>query len=183
MSITTTTGDRGQTSLYSGERVWKDDLRVEAYGTLDELDAQIGDARHQVQDTYLNGLLEQVQNRLYRVMGQLATRDGSYPLPICESEVEEITLLIRSLEEKTPLKGFVLPGSTPASARLDLCRTVARRAERRVIALSRQEEVPPALLQYVNRLSDFFFILARTVEAASGSIRYKTKPENTECKT
>lgn len=176
MSITTKTGDHGQTSLYSGERVWKDDLRVDAYGSLDELDAHIGDAAHAVEDPLLRKHLSDIQNILYRVMGQLASPGVAYPYPILPGDVEEITALIHALEEKTPLKGFVLPGSTPASAKLDICRTIARRAERRLISLARVATVPEALMQYVNRLSDLFFMLARTVEAAAGAIRYKHKP-------
>jgi ATP:cob(I)alamin adenosyltransferase len=182
MSITTKTGDKGQTSLYSGERVWKDDLRVDAYGTLDELDAHIGDAKHYLEEVLHYDQLTQLQNTLYRVMGQLATRDGSYPHPICERDVDEITAQIHLHEAGTPLHGFVIPGSTPASAKLDICRTIARRAERRVTALARQEEVAPELRQYVNRLSDFLFMLARAIEAAAGAIRYKTKPHHGNCK-
>ncbi len=176
MSVTTKTGDSGQTSLYTGERVWKDDLRVDAYGSLDELDAQIGDARHQVADPEVLNCLESLQQTLYRVMGELASLSGGYPYPITQEDVDGITAKIAALEAKTPLQGFVLPGSTPASARLDICRTVARRAERRIISLARLETVSPQLRQYVNRLSDLLFMLARTVEAAAGAIRYTRKP-------
>jgi len=177
MSITTKGGDKGKTSLYTGERVSKSDLRVEAYGSLDELDAFIGEAKHHVSDAIVLELLLDTQNRLYRVMGELATPDGSYPMPICESEVEEITRTIRDYEESLDLKGFVIPGSSVASARLDICRTVARRAERRVIALAQSSEISAHLLKYVNRLSDFFYILARHLEDKEGVLRYKTKPE------
>jgi cob(I)alamin adenosyltransferase len=178
VSITTKGGDKGQTSLYSGERVLKSDLRVDAYGTLDELDAFIGEAKHHVDDEAVHVLLISTQNRLYRVMGQLATPSKEYPMPICESEVEEITATIRHYEEKVNLKGFVIPGSCIASARLDICRTVARRAERRVIALAQVAEVPETLMKYVNRLSDFFYILARYIEVKQGVLTYKTKPEH-----
>jgi cob(I)alamin adenosyltransferase len=178
VSITTKGGDKGQTSLYSGERVLKSDLRVDAYGTLDELDAFIGEAKHHVDDEAVLALLISTQNRLYRVMGQLATPSKEYPMPICESEVEEITATIRHYEELVDLKGFVIPGSCIASARLDICRTVARRAERRVIALAQVAEVPETLMQYVNRLSDFFYILARYIEVKQGVLTYKTKPEH-----
>ncbi len=176
MGITTKTGDHGQTSLYSGERVWKDDLHVDAYGCLDELDAHLGDALHLVQDPAANSILAALQAMLYRVMGQLATPGAAYPYPITETEVAEITALIQSLEAQTPLKGFVLPGSLPSSAKLDICRTVARRAERQAVKLSRAEHVPPELLQYLNRLSDLLFILARSLEAKAGAIRYTPKP-------
>lgn len=182
MSITTKGGDKGQTSLFSGERVWKDDLRVDAYGSLDELDAHIGDAKHMLEDAVMQEMLTDLQNRLYRAMGQLATVSAEFPLPICIEDVERLTNAIHEFEALTPITGFVVPGSTPASAKLDICRTIARRAERRVIALSRQEEVDPVLLGFVNRLSDFFYIMARRVEDKQGALTYKTKPKGIECK-
>lgn len=182
MSITTKTGDKGQTSLFSGERVWKDDLRVDAYGTLDELDANIGVAKHYIQEPLIRSQLVDLQNLLFRVMGELASKSKEYVIPICESDVLNITETSRSYEAKMDLKGFVVPGSTKASARLDVCRTLARRAERRVIALSHSEEVSPTILEFCNRLSDFFFILARYVEHLEDAIVYKTKPDLVDCK-
>lgn len=177
MSITTKGGDKGQTSLYSGERVWKDDLRVDAYGSLDELDAHLGEAKHYVDNPAIKELLISVQNGLYRVMGQLATIGENYPYPICAKDVENVTAVIHDFEEKVQLIGFVVPGSAKASAKLDICRTVARRAERRIIALSHTDKLAPDLLGYVNRLSDLFFILARFVENELGVLTYKTKPK------
>lgn len=176
MSITTKGGDKGQTSLYSGERVWKDNLRVDAYGSLDELDAIIGECKHHINQAAIKELLTGVQNTLYRVMGQLATKNGSYPYPICEQDAEALTAIIHEYESKLQLSGFVIPGSTIPSAKLDICRTVSRRAERRVIALAHAEEISPELLSYVNRLSDLFFILARNIEAELGMLTYKSKP-------
>lgn len=176
MSITTKTGDNGQTSLGNGERIWKDDERVQAYGALDELDAWLGDARHQLSDPRTPAILEDVQIRLGRVMGELATPGGGYPHPVTEAEVEALEALIRELEEANPIKGFVIPGSLPSSARLDICRAVARRAERQVVALARVEPVAAPLLRYVNRLSDLLYILARALEAAAGALRYKPQP-------
>ncbi len=181
MSITTKGGDKGNTSLYTGERVLKSDRRVDAYGSLDELDAFIGEAKHHISDVEIKRLLLDTQNRLYRVMGELATPDGSYPMPLCTEEVEAITQTIHRYEERVNLTGFVIPGSCIASARLDICRTIARRAERRVIALAQAADVPPNLLKYVNRLSDFFFILARAIEVQEGVLTYKSKPD-TACK-
>ncbi|MDD4223263.1 MAG: cob(I)yrinic acid a,c-diamide adenosyltransferase [Candidatus Cloacimonetes bacterium] len=177
MSITTKTGDGGQTSLYSGERVWKDDLRVQAYGALDELDAHLGDARHLISEARVLAIVEDIQNMLYRVMGELATPGKEYPYPITEKDVADIGSLISELEADTPVKGFVIPGSLPASARLDICRAIARRAERQVVALARAEQVSQPLRQYVNRLSDLLYILARTLEGKAGAIRYKHKPQ------
>ena len=180
MSITTKSGDKGQTSLYTGERVWKDDLRVEAYGSLDELDALIGEAKHHINNSNITELLTTIQKALYRVMGQLATMDASYPYPLCAKDVEQITDTIHAYEAKLNLKGFVVPGASLPSAKLDICRTVARRAERRVIALSHETELAAELLGYVNRLSDLFFIVARYVEHELGVISYIEKPE-TSC--
>ena len=178
MSITTKGGDKGKTSLYTGERVSKSDARVEAYGALDELDAFIGEAKHHLsEDPEAHKLLIDIQNRLYRVMGELATPDGSYPMPLCEREVDEITNSIHHYEKQLDLKGFVIPGACLASARLDICRTVARRAERRVTALAISTEVSPFLQKYVNRLSDLFYILARHIEDQKGVLTYKSKPQ------
>ena len=176
MSITTKGGDKGKTSLYSGERVWKDDLRVDAYGSLDELDALIGETKHYLDNPVIVKQLLAIQNGLYRVMGQLATIGNEYPYPICAKDTEQLTELIHHYEDIVQIKGFVIPGSSLASAKLDVCRTVARRAERRIIALSHVEEVAQELLGYLNRLSDLFFILARFVEHEMGVLTYKTKP-------
>jgi len=172
MSLTTKKGDQGKTSLYSGERVWKDNSRVKAYGTVDELDAFISDAKHLITHPSYFQLLEDIQKILARMMGQLATKTKTYPEPITIEEVKKLSEAIQILEEKTTLKGFVIPGSIVVSARLDICRTIARRAEREIITLARKEEVAPEILQYINRLSDFFFILARTLEAEAGAIKY-----------
>lgn len=174
MSISTKTGDKGHTSLYSGEKVWKDDLRVDAYGTLDELDAHIGDAKHLIHDVNIRHLLIDIQKNLYDIMGQLASKSEAYANPVEEKEAEQLTAMVHDFEQRVDLKGFVLPGSTIPSAKLDICRTVTRRAERKIISLARQEDVPEPILQYVNRLSDFFFILARWIEKKENAIVYAT---------
>jgi cob(I)alamin adenosyltransferase len=172
MSISTKAGDKGQTGLFTGERVWKDDHRVDAYGTLDELDAHIGEAKHIIHDVNLRHLLIDIQRDLYKVMGQLASKDGSFPVPITLDAAEKLTALVHDYEQRVGLTGFVIPGSTVQSAKLDVCRTIARRAERRIVTLSREEDVPEAILQYVNRLSDFFFIIARWIEKKEDAIVY-----------
>jgi len=181
MSITTKTGDKGQTSLWSGERIWKDDLRVDAYGTLDELDAHVGDARNYITDPEIKNLLIDIQNKLYRVMGQLASKSREYVFPLCKTDVQDLTDTVYKYEQIVDLKGFVIPGSIKSSAKLDICRTIARRAERRIIELSHKEDVPEVILEFCNRLSDFFFILARFVEFKENAIVYKTKPEYPGC--
>ncbi|MFO8144315.1 MAG: cob(I)yrinic acid a,c-diamide adenosyltransferase [Candidatus Syntrophosphaera sp.] len=173
MSITTKTGDSGQTSLYNGERLWKDDIRVEAYGTLDELNAFICDARHLVEDPTSDDILDGIQEKLSRLMSELASTDGSFKHPLGQTEVDRITDQIHALEKKTALRGFVKCASTKASARLDICRAVARRAERCVVRLSRVQEVNPHVIHYLNRLSDLLFILARSLEKDSGTLKYR----------
>lgn len=173
MSITTKGGDKGQTSLFSGERVSKDDLRVEAYGTVDELDAHLGDACNYIQDEAMLAQLRKIQELLNRIMGMLASTDKAIFNPITDAEVIQITQLIYQYENLVPIQGFVIPGTTKASAKLDICRTIARRAERRITSLKRQTHVPDEPSVYINRLSDLFFILARYLEKQAGTLKYK----------
>jgi cob(I)alamin adenosyltransferase len=172
MGIVTKTGDEGLTSLWSGERVWKDDLRVEAYGTLDELSSALGLARHAARLPEVLEAIERIQRDLVRAGGELASRGQAFSSPILPEDEEGITRLVEELELRVPLSGFVLPGMTEASAGLDLARTIARRAERRIVALARDAEVGEPLRRYVNRLSDLLFMLARAEEAAEGKIAY-----------
>lgn len=173
MSISTKGGDKGQTSLWSGQRVWKDDIRVESYGTLDELDSHIGEAKHYVKLDKIKQILEELQEDLMRCMGQLASKEKLFVQPITNNDVEKITSFVHELEEYVHLEGFVVPGNTIQSAKLDICRTIARRAERRIIALSHHETVEEPVLQFVNRLSDLFYIMARSEEKAVGALRCK----------
>lgn len=173
MSIITKGGDKGQTSLYSAQRVHKTDTRVEAYGTLDELDGFIGLARSHIEDEEMAATLLKIQNTLYRIMGELATVGEAYIAPIGEKEVEELTELVKEYEKGISLDGFVIPGARKDSAYLDLCRSVARRGERRVLSLSLIEELSPYIIKYLNRLSDLMFIMARHLE--KGKSIYKDK--------
>ncbi len=172
MSIVTKTGDGGLTSLWSGERLRKDDPRVEAYGTIDELSSQLGLARHSVRLPATLDAIDAIQRDLVRVGGELASRGKPFFAPLAESDVEAITAATRSLEERIELKGFVLPGMTQGSAALDVARAVARRAERRVLTLSRDAEVSSPLRVWLNRLSDWLFMLARSEEAAEGKLSF-----------
>jgi len=117
--------------------------------------------------------LVKIQRSLFRVAGQLASRDVDYVEPIEEEDVQSLTDLVHRYESEVKLDGFVIPGSTVSSSKLDICRTVARRAERRVIALSRTEKVESVLLKYINRLSDLLFMFARYEEYRAGKIVYK----------
>lgn len=172
MSITTKTGDGGETSLWTGERVSKDALRVEAYGTLDELSSFLGLAAHSCRLPETLEALEQIQRNLYKACTELASLHKPGQPLLGAADEEAITAAIHALEAQVPLTGFVLPGSTPGSAALDVARTVCRRAERRIVALAKEEEVAQAVRLYINRLSDYLFILARKEEASLGALRY-----------
>ena len=172
MSIVTKTGDEGLTSLWSGERVWKDDLRVEAYGSIDELSSQLGLARHSVRLPATLVAIESLQRSLVRVGGELASRSRPFASPMGSADEAELTAATEALERLIPLTGFVLPGLTAGSAALDLARSVCRRAERRVVALARDAEVSDSLRVWLNRLSDYLFMLARAEEQAEDKIRF-----------
>jgi cob(I)alamin adenosyltransferase len=167
--IYTRTGDNGTTALGSGERRPKYDLRVAAYGTVDETNATIGVARLHVGDTGLAAMLGRIQNDLFDLGADLAVpqREGKAErLRILESQVERLERDIDALNAAlAPLNSFILPGGTPAAAHLHLARTVCRRAERGVVELASQpnEPVSAAAVHYLNRLSDFLFVAARVV--------------------
>jgi cob(I)alamin adenosyltransferase len=162
--IYTKGGDKGSTSLGSGKRVKKHDLRVAAYGTVDEANAAIGVARlHTTGD--MDAILHRIQNDLFDLGADLCQPEDPKdypPLRVVESQVERLEQEIDRLNaELQPLKSFVLSGGTPAAAHLHLARTIARRAERDITALMDHEEVNPAALRYINRLSDLLFVMAR----------------------
>jgi cob(I)alamin adenosyltransferase len=166
--IYTRTGDGGMTRLASGATVSKADLRVEAYGGVDETNAAIGLARVSTADLPdLDALLGRIQNDLFDVGADLATPpaddEGERPrLRILESQVARLEAEIDALNDRLgPLTSFVLPGGTPAAAALHLARTICRRAERACVALAEREAVSAAALKYVNRLSDLLFVAAR----------------------
>jgi len=170
--IYTRTGDDGMTSLGSGERRKKYDLRVAAYGTLDEANAAIGIVRlHTADDPVLDPMLLRIQNDIFDVEADLCILDdakgkgpGGAKLNVTERQVQWIEQQIDTLNDGlSPLRSFILPGGTPAAAYLHLARTICRRAERLMIELRDQpgEAVTPEAIQYVNRLSDFLFVAGR----------------------
>jgi cob(I)alamin adenosyltransferase len=166
--IYTRTGDDGTTSLGSGERIHKHDLRVEAYGTVDETNAAIGLARlYSKSAPEIDAMLSRIQNDLFDLGADLCTlkaKQGKEALRIIEAQVERLEAEIDRLNaDLQPLRSFVLPGGTELSAHLHFCRTVSRRAERLIVDLSlkENESVNPAALKYINRLSDFLFVAAR----------------------
>lgn len=173
MSISTKTGDEGNTSLWSGERVSKDDVRVEAYGTIDELNSNLSETKHYVESLYVKNIVIEIQNNLFKVAGELASKNKKYTNPIVEEDEKKLFEYILEMEKKMNLKGFVIPGNTLPSSKLDVCRTISRRAERRIISLSKVDKVSKDLLKYVNRLSDLLFLLARYEEFILDKIVYK----------
>ena len=164
--IYTKKGDEGKTSLGGGQRVEKDDLRVQAYGTVDELNAQIGAALATGLAARLAEFLPGVQNELFHLGADLSFREAdkeTLALPKIEARhVEKLEAVIDDLSEATgPLENFILPGGAPGAAQLHVARTVCRRAERDVIALARAEPIGAFVLAYLNRLSDALFVMAR----------------------
>jgi cob(I)alamin adenosyltransferase len=168
--IYTRTGDDGTTGLGSGERRRKDDLRVTAYGTVDEANAALGLARlSSADDSELDAMLSAIQNDLFDLGADLATPPTDTPPPyeplrITQPQVDRLEREIDRLNaDLSPLRSFVLPGGTAAAAALHLARTITRRAERLMVALAEKEPVGAPALKYVNRLSDFLFVAARYV--------------------
>ena len=168
VKIYTKTGDEGVTGLLGNRRVPKDDIRIEAYGTIDELNAVLGLARAQGLDPAADGLAAQLQNELFAVGSALADPDpnGKYHHAIRGEHAARLEGVIDALEvELPPLTNFILPGGSLPAAQLHLARTVCRRAERLVVKLARQPgaAVPTGLIVYLNRLSDLLFVMARVV--------------------
>lgn len=167
MKIYTKTGDIGETSLFGGKRVWKDDPRVESYGTIDELNALLGYGVNQLSNDEVKETIREIQNDLFTVGSDLATPldkdDSKFKIPRVDEE------FIKKLEKKidyfddqnSPLKEFILPGGTNGSALLHYARTICRRAERKVVQLGKNVEIGGNIIVYLNRLSDLLFVLAR----------------------
>jgi cob(I)alamin adenosyltransferase len=175
VKIYTKTGDGGETGLFGGPRVKKSDPRVEAYGEVDELNAVLGLVRAGVEDPELEGHLARIQDELFCVGAELATPQGAKARSAVPAVALRWTAPLEAAidaweAELPPLRQFVLPGGTRTAATLHLARCTCRRAERRVVALAAAQagEVSPALLAYVNRLSDFLFVAARIANHRAG---------------
>ena len=181
MKIYTKTGDEGSTSLFGGRRVDKDDLRIKAYGTVDELNALLGSAVSEILDEAFKELLKNIQIDLFIIGSDLATPDdGKINFTVPKTEES----LIRKLEEAIdlysdklpPLKNFILPGGSKGASLLHLARTVCRRAERSVVELSKNENIGQNILVYLNRLSDLLFVLARYENQLTSTPEVEWKP-------
>ena len=172
MKIYTKTGDAGETSLFAGGRVSKNHLRLHTYGTVDELNSIIGIVQALPMDTELKTRLIRVQNELFHVGSDLATpldAQADWVVRVSEPLIHQLEADIDELEQELePLKNFILPGGTLAASHLHQARTVCRRAERWLVALGEQEEINAFALQYLNRLSDWLFVVARAANARAG---------------
>jgi len=177
--VYTRTGDSGDTALVGGKRVPKDSVRIEAYGTVDELNSVVGLARAFNRDAppgpardRLDDILQRVQNELFDLGSELATPPDASSEAMVRIGADQVTALERLMDEcqkdLEPLRSFVLPGGGRVSAFLHQCRTVCRRAERVVRRLGREEEIGDGPLRYLNRLGDLFFVLARWIGKHSG---------------
>lgn len=166
--IYTKTGDRGETSLFGGMRLPKHHVRIEAYGTVDELNAFIGALLDHDEVSIQKDILSQIQARLFTIGSNLAS-DPNKEMITPGLVENDITILENAIdqmnEELEPLKQFILPGGHPAVSACHIVRTVSRRAERRVVALSVDSKVDEMIIRYLNRLSDYAFVLARFVAA------------------
>ncbi len=162
--IYTRTGDKGTTGLGDGSRVEKDNLRVEAFGTVDELNSTVGLVLAAKLPTNIRSILDRVQHELFDLGGELCV-PGTTLIP--DSYIDGLEADLDMLNQNLPpLKDFILPGGSDSAARCHLARTVCRRAERRVVALAHDEDVNPATIRYLNRLSDFLFVAARVIVRA-----------------
>jgi cob(I)alamin adenosyltransferase len=176
MKIYTRTGDEGETALFGGGRVAKDHPRVSAYGDVDELNSALGVARATQPVHFFDDLLQSIQRDLFALGGQLATpdpakvREALEKAALSADRVTEFEAAMDAVEhELPPLRAFVLPAGTPKAAALHLARTVCRRAERSVVRLAREAEVPELFTVYLNRLSDLLFTLARLANHRDGA--------------
>ncbi len=162
MKIYTKTGDQGETGLFDGTRVPKENIRVEAYGTVDELNSLLGLLRCESLEPKTDQGILQIQKDLFELGSDLATPGGNRTEGFLESRTQEMeSWMDEAMKQLPKMKSFILPGGTREAALLHLARTVARRAERLAWAAKRKEEIPDRILIYLNRLSDLFFVLAR----------------------
>lgn len=177
LRIYTRTGDSGETSLYDGARVPKDSIRVESYGTIDELGSSIGLARQYSTNAEITEILLKIQRSLFNVAGELATTIGEqFPEKVTDDDVkwlEEVIDHFLDLMNRDEVFQFIIPGSNLFSASLHVSRTICRRAERRILTLHEEEQIRPTLMKYVNRLSDALYAMARYSETELIRVSFK----------
>lgn len=180
MKIYTKTGDSGTTSLLGGARVSKAHIRIEAYGTIDELNSYIGLVRDQEVNDPRKDFLKEIQDRLFTIGADLATEPGKDKVvkpDLYDSDIEKLEVEMDKMDEQLPeLKSFVLPGGHPSVSYTHLARVVCRRAERICIALNAEEPVSELILKYLNRLSDYLFVLSRLMTQELNAEEVKWEP-------
>lgn len=181
MKIYTRTGDDGTTALFGGTRLRKDAVRIEAYGSVDELNSVLGLARATSRDARITAMIARVQNELFTLGSDLATPldEAKVQVPrITDTHVAWLEAAIDELEGTlAPITYFILPGGSETAARLHLARTVCRRAERITVHLASMDAITPADVRYLNRLSDFLFVLARAANAADDTAEIRWEKE------
>lgn len=186
MKVYTKTGDKGKTSLFGGIKVSKDHIRIDSYGTVDELNSAIGLIRSSNIESIYDQQLISIQKNLFHVGAELATPNeklylvnGKPRLPkmIQDQDIEELEIWIDQMEEELPaLMHFILPGGNMASSHAHLCRCICRRAERITVSLNEVEQAREEILKYLNRLSDYLFVLARKIAHDAGHEEIKWLP-------
>ncbi len=165
MKIYTKTGDAGKTSLFGGSRVSKNNLRIESYGTVDELNSWLGLVRDNASNTHTRDILKKIQDRLFTIGAALAADPKKPKLKKPDLLEDDVMLLEKEIDRMEqslqPLTVFILPGGHPFVSNIHIARCVSRRAERLAVALSLKEKMEPLIITYLNRLSDYLFVLAR----------------------
>ena len=177
MKIYTKSGDKGTTSLFDNTRVAKDSLRVESYGTIDELNSSLGFAKNFIEEQEVYDIIRAVQRKLFNLAGELATTDWkSFPEKITAEDIkfleEKIDYYLNQMNKKEKSM-FIIPGSSKVSGALHQARTICRRAERRITTLAEEADISPDLRKYINRLSDLIYTLARYSEAELDYVEFK----------
>ena len=180
MKIYTKTGDQGTTALFGGKRVSKADLRIDSYGTVDELNAYIGLLRDLDVNQKRKDFLIEIQDRLFTIGSILATEPGNNKVKIPALQEENIQVLEKEIDSMEaglpPMRVFVLPGGHPSVSFGHIARTVCRRAERLAVALDQQDKIDPLVIKYLNRLSDYLFVLCRKMAKELGAEETPWKP-------
>lgn len=180
MKIYTKNGDTGTTLLIGGTRVPKNNIRIEAYGTVDELNSFIGLTSDSIDDKKVKDLLKEIQDRLFTIGSTLASDPEKSRMKIPDLKEEDVVVLeseMDKMNERLPeMKSFILPGGLAANSICHIARCVCRRAERLAVALSENEPVEPLVIKYLNRLSDYLFVLSRKISMDAGADEIPWKP-------
>ena len=181
MKIYTKTGDQGMTGLFGGPRRLKSDLRIDAYGTVDELNAYIGLVRDLKANQNRTKILTEIQDRLFTIGALLAANPDKQNIKVPQLAMEDVEMLEKEIDkmenELEPMKSFVLPGGHLSVSHCHVARTVCRRAERTVVSLSEKEDVADLVVIYLNRLSDYLFVLSRKISKELGASETPWKPK------